>query len=131
MIFEQETAEERKGLFDSHEIKKNSTVQWYIHMFERKRAALQRKVNALQHWPVVSLAGTTTRTCATHCRRYCSRVLGNPLVIVAFAQRRVRVQARLRFYYMLIAVCDWLCQLDRVLPGYLGDGLYVTSNGAL
>ena len=57
-------------------------------------------------------------------------LLGNPLVVAMFSQRRVHVQARLRFYYLLMAVCDWLFLIDWVLPGYLGDGLYYESDGA-
>ena len=57
-------------------------------------------------------------------------LLGNPLVVAMFAQRRVHVQARLRFYYLLMAVGDWLFLIDWVLPGYLGDSLYFESGGA-
>lgn len=58
-------------------------------------------------------------------------LLGNPLVVVVFAQRSVLVQSRLRFYYLLMAVCDWLFLLDWPLTGYLGDGLYLETGGAV
>ena len=57
-------------------------------------------------------------------------LLGNPLVVATFAQRRVQVQARLRFYYLLMAVCDWLFLIDWAIPGYLGDGLFFETGGA-
>lgn len=51
-------------------------------------------------------------------------LIGNPAVLATFAQRRVHVQSRLRFYYMLMAAGDWLFLLDWVLPGYLGNCLH-------